>query len=511
MDWMEDLTVRIHKENHKDDDYLASFMDLVQRSQKELPTDKSQIKFMKPICLRELDRKLATDESNAAEELSAEEPSQQKEGVDVPRLVFYTPYVTFGYCYSQNEKSNRERHKELLEKYKGRILHGPRSLDRFYYNTLPQPEMDERDQSQVITRGLLNLKMGDPFPKVFRKWPYLTVDQLWVWVIDEETIITSSTHREDDFDALLFEKVWDNLLQASQDGFREKLPSTVTEMSHFLVSTCADFINNLTWEDVCGENYKELPREVKDAWLKPILLWYADSINSAAAKEKILYKSYKDRMAAAARAKEVVEKKTTGQDKNHQQDAENYDMKKDENDWKTINSAATLLDEVKDIRDELMIMRLLVTQQEGVLKGLMGPDPKSRKMQSLSFIVNELDNMVKTTDSIQKSVLQISLLAWRWIADNCQIDYFINIKQSMMSLDLSAENAKQGNILFIFTIVTVIFTPLSFLSSLLAINTTTSRHNDDGELEYEPAWMYGIICKFSSLPGCHPALITKEG
>lgn len=159
--------------------------------------------------------------------------------------------------------------------------------------------MNDRDMSQVVTRGLLKQKMSKSQPIQGPKWPYLTVDQLWVWVIDDgmrkssnllvftlwkiadtlsnlETIITSSTHREDDFENLLMDQVWDNLLQASQKGFREQLPSTATEMSHFLVSTCVNFINSLTWDDVCLDKYDKF---MEVSARKPILLLYADSIN----------------------------------------------------------------------------------------------------------------------------------------------------------------------------------------------------------------------------------------
>lgn len=105
-------------------------------------------------------------------------------------------------------------------------------------------------------------------------------------------------------------------------------------------------------------------------------------------------------------------------------------------------------------------------------------------------------------------------------------------KQSATLVDLgnkadqqSEENSRQEKILMLFTVVTVVFvsiartittssaakgnseTPLSFLASFYALNTSTSRHNDDGELEYEPEWMNERICEYRLL--CRSLLVIN--
>jgi hypothetical protein len=182
--------------------------------------------------------------------------------------------------------------------YQGSILHGSRSLDRFYYNALSQEKMDERDRSQVVTRGLLG-KDGAPEGT---QWPYLTVDQLWIWVVDEgrycyvsasfdmpaahctntlqilDTIITSSTHREDEFDDLLVERIFHQLREGSGKGSGQKIPNSATEMGHFLISSCVDFMGKLTWKDVCREDDDKIQEDAKH---KPVLLLFADKLNEA--------------------------------------------------------------------------------------------------------------------------------------------------------------------------------------------------------------------------------------
>lgn len=79
-------------------------------------------------------------------------------------------------------------------------------------------------------------------------------------------------------------------------------------------------------------------------------------------------------------------------------------LEKDRKDWEAIKNAAELLDEVKDIRDELVILRFLVTQQEHVWNGLLGPNSDIDEGRSPSFTAHELDAMIQMTDTIQKSV-----------------------------------------------------------------------------------------------------------
>lgn len=64
-------------------------------------------------------------------------------------------------------------------------IHGTRSLDQFYYHSLSPSERLRRDENQVVTRLFLGKENGDGVPEGTNSWPFLTVDQLWLWIIDE--------------------------------------------------------------------------------------------------------------------------------------------------------------------------------------------------------------------------------------------------------------------------------------------------------------------------------------
>lgn len=99
------------------------------------------------------------------------------------------PYITLGRCYSNPvDDPSKKLHEDLCEAYKAKDnkqgrkpIQGSRSLDQFYYHSLS--DLKQRDAGQVVTRYLRKLqgKVGDGTPN---SWPIITVDQLWLWVID---------------------------------------------------------------------------------------------------------------------------------------------------------------------------------------------------------------------------------------------------------------------------------------------------------------------------------------
>jgi Mg2+ and Co2+ transporter CorA len=77
------------------------------------------------------------------------------------------------------------------------------------------------------------------------------------------------------------------------------------------------------------------------------------------------------------------------------------------NDYDSISKATRLLEEVKDIRDELSILKFLLKQQNYVWKQLVDESykkPKSEESRGPAHVVNEIDEMDKMAERIQDSV-----------------------------------------------------------------------------------------------------------
>lgn len=89
------------------------------------------------------------------------------------------PYLTFATRSTDEER--KKRYDKLEEQYKNKVLHGPRTLDQFYYYSLS--DTSHRDDTQVVSRYFEEHSGSEKKPKKI-----LEVDQLWLWVIDESRL-----------------------------------------------------------------------------------------------------------------------------------------------------------------------------------------------------------------------------------------------------------------------------------------------------------------------------------
>ncbi|KAI1942887.1 hypothetical protein LOZ12_005412 [Ophidiomyces ophidiicola] len=170
-------------------------------------------------------------------------------------------------------------------------------------------------------------------------------------------------------------------------------------------------------------------------------------------------------------------------------------------DWDAICTAACLLHDVRGIRNELTIFRALVVQQKLAWDGLLSKGfLKASDTDGPDYILRELDRMCGMTDNIKKSVLDILSLEQSSIGITEAMEASEQseqaMKQSEQSMKQSEQSIKQGKTLMVFTIVTIVFTPMSFLTSLFALNTSAFPHDGHGNLFYHSSWIFPMICKF---------------
>jgi Mg2+ and Co2+ transporter CorA len=159
----------------------------------------------------------------------------------------------------------------------------------------------------------------------------------------------------------------------------------------------------------------------------------------------------------------------------------------------------TLLEEVKDIRDELRILRLILDDQYRVLSDVhrtfqdVLPQPDiwaagkfEEQISAWQQDKGEVESMLQQVDQIHDSVF--SLLDLKQKHANA-----VEAHSARIQADSSAE---QGRTIMVFTIVTVVFLPLSFIAAFFAINITDLPHNAQNEqemsLEYASKYIFGI-------------------
>lgn len=196
-----------------------------------------------------------------------------------------------------------------------------------------------------------------------------------------------------------------------------------------------------------------------------------------------------------------------------------------------IAQAIETLDEIKDIRDELNIIDSLVQEQNAVWSQLshqscgsstQNETPKKGSHRGSStdpdFALKQVKDLIQRAEASEHNVCCYrGIREFKEMLTLFQITSFIELHLGLginqLNLSEAQESRMQGKILMVFTVVTVIFVsffmrfpdkninllillqlPLSFLSSLFALNVSTFPHSGN-EVQYQPGWIFGIMCK----------------
>ncbi|RMI94418.1 hypothetical protein CDV36_016473 [Fusarium kuroshium] len=145
-----------------------------------------------------------------------------------------------------------------------------------------------------------------------------------------------------------------------------------------------------------------------------------------------------------------------------------------------LKKVADQLCHIKDIRDELNILKSIATFQSKVQSTMAGngankdlsSDYLSRDIEELDKLAEQTQEAVKTTLTLRESNIasfQAQIANW----------------QASESVRQGDESFQQGKIVLVFTLVTVWFLPLSFLTSLFALDVESFMK--------APAWAFYII------------------
>ncbi|KAI6758608.1 hypothetical protein HG530_010848 [Fusarium avenaceum] len=133
-----------------------------------------------------------------------------------------------------DEISRRQR---LFKAYENSVTHQPTTLDEFYYQFSSDKDSvgdrNSRNKDQVVTKYLLRGGIATD-----RYWPLLRVSQLWVWIVNEEWLITSTSCATNDIRDNLVTDILEHLRRQVENGSREFGPISASEMSRVIVDYC---------------------------------------------------------------------------------------------------------------------------------------------------------------------------------------------------------------------------------------------------------------------------------
>ncbi|KAM7192936.1 hypothetical protein V8F20_008606 [Naviculisporaceae sp. PSN 640] len=342
------------------------------------------------------------------------------------------------------EPKRENRHEALMFYYLDRPnpLHIRRTLDQYHYYNLEDTTM--RDKDQLFCRVFAEKPPGNR--------PVLMVDQLWLWRLPDGTVITSfpdrwsrdgsQLGREDHLDRYDRTDVFKNI--------KRKLDS---------VRSSNDLITL-----VIGECLKAFSDTTRQAGTFPnVLEIYGNEIGRITDTEARLLKDFSQNV----------------------KNLTNTTPRKEAVDIVDPVMEMELLREIKDIVDELQTMNKIFNDQRNVLENLREVlDEKETARDEISQ--RELRMLVRSRQ--REATLMIGQAHEASQALNDLIDLkqkFSNVLEARWARNMAEETSRQGTTILVFTIVTIVFLPLSFMAAFFALDISQFPKMEDGGLDLD--------------------------
>ncbi|KAI1173661.1 hypothetical protein F4777DRAFT_580772 [Nemania sp. FL0916] len=444
IEWMKVATTTSYKDKDNNTDYFTATTQFLLQSWHELPENSDKDKYMSPTCLRK----------NVARGDTRQPPTPGDRAAD--QLALYMPYVTLA---KPTDKSREcEETLRRAEVGKTRIIHRSKTLDTYHLGTADDTKARERDVQQVVYRHARNrireyeTKTGHLLETSDADIPILHVD----------TIVTSETHNSHDGTSLIFKNVLNYLNDNKELLGRDIIPSSVDSFVRFITSFYINTPFNLSVPFTPPLNYSEKKESLHDIFLSSI-----EQVND---EEDHLRRHFKDDMQNQDSGKKIK-----GEKEMH---------------W-SVTETVELLSEIKDIQQELNIINSVILIQSNIWDQLTNRPPDPGLFAS-ALQDNESTNWARGRDPAQYVYRRISDLLRFAEEIEKNVESILDLKMNQLSLLQAEEAGRQGTILMVFTTVTILFTPLSFLSALFALNISVFPHSGN-DLQYEPGWLFGIL------------------
>ncbi|KAJ5574827.1 hypothetical protein N7450_008726 [Penicillium hetheringtonii] len=359
-------------------------------------------------------------------------------------------------------------------------LHVRRTLDQFFY---PNIDTQSRDQDQVVYRYQTKgpgREGPDTDPKIFM------VDQLWMWILGTNLIVTSFPQRWDQpkNDPL---NVLDGIIEDINSKTREPVKS-VYDLAITITNRCSGVFDRHRLGD---DEYQFLDM-------------FESSIGIATDKETLLFNRFNRASAQASdwlKSHRKLNPFTSKSNENFKEDEPCVDDYYDDEEplfvdrLLDIGEETDLLAETKDIRDELNMIHAVLEHQKHVLSDLQEViceiyhgqhrsqyDVKKRfkdQQRTIDMHLKDLDRMDKQAERIYHSITDLLDLKQK----------HANAFEARFARDQAAGTTRQSKTIMVFTIVTIIFLPLSFITSIFTINM---KEFDNLNLGYVAKYTFGV-------------------
>ncbi|KAK1776228.1 hypothetical protein QBC45DRAFT_222384 [Copromyces sp. CBS 386.78] len=324
-------------------------------------------------------------------------------------------------------------------------LHPRRTLEQ--YSSWTAEDTTKRDRQQVVYRGTWMKNDLESIPRV------VMVDQLWMWILDENTIITAFPRRwgrNKPDPSAVHRAIRDYM--ASVD---ERQIESIYDLALIIIDECSKVIFDRTKPD--------LRPEVVDI--------FGSAISKIAEKKTESYERF---------GRDVKRMNT----EDPLQTSEEL-LRKSLN----IKYEWSVLMEAQNVIDQLQIMQEIFTQQitimadfEKVLRGLINLNPGL----SPPGLHSTLERAGSLIADMKANRDELADLEKRQAKTRTQIRELLDMKQQQSGIieakagiRRADESVLQGRSIVVFTVVTIFFLPLSFFATMFGMN---ARELNDGHM-----------------------------
>ncbi|KIW78252.1 hypothetical protein Z517_08086 [Fonsecaea pedrosoi CBS 271.37] len=503
LSWLEALLTKWYLEGDcRDVTALKTLLQLLGRQQHRGAEVHSR--FMRPTCKRLwVPPKRATETEHPASYRPAEPtvvlPAQQDEEV----MVLLMPYLHWEtdknrasltqtirepaestHALDDSELSSVVKDRLLIHGYMGDStdLHPRRTLDQFKHHS---SRTDHQDADQVVYRFCK--KKGTKL-KIFM------VDQLWLITFGNLVISCFPERwRQPHRDPLnLFEGVVEDINSTTRPPVRN-----VFELATVITERCTGLFDRQYWDN--GDRPDSNDMQHSDDLLFAEM--FQLSIGRLTRKETKLFRCFREASSLWLRgydsgnipweSQQGMLENDYSSDWSSDEHQEAGDTTNDSldtlhdhrqasdsfvNDLLNIDKEASLLVECKDVEDELEILTSVLRQQRQVLGDLDATLRASKNVSEsnqfdlfnkvgeqqrlVDLDLQDLDRMARQARSVNDNLTQVLDLKQK----------HANAVEARAQRKQAEEAARQGQTIMVFTIVTIVFLPLSFLASFFAID-----------------------------------------
>ncbi|KAF2218469.1 hypothetical protein BDZ85DRAFT_270281, partial [Elsinoe ampelina] len=355
-------------------------------------------------------------------------------------------YIAAGHRNSSSVQAS-DRYAVLANEYLNAAEHNPLhfrcTLDQYRYYSLR--DITTRDNDQTLTR----LHKRDP---PLTDTPLLMVDQLWLWKLDDRCVLTCFPER------------WSigTKGEPSERAITDVLNNVVRRLP--TVDDIYD-LRDLIIEDCVSAlfNPKRPPAPELD-----VLECYQNEIRRIADRNAECFRGF------ALQVADMEQQQEKGLDPGSISIVEEVELQR----------------QIQDVRDELGTLIVICRDQLSVLDGFPeGYTPRYvEQVKSCLSTAQQMCRDANDTDSMLNHLLDLKQKMNNLLESRSAKD------EARAQRELAREAAKQSNTLMVFTAVTIVFLPLSFMASFFDLDIAEFPRRD-GSLSL--GFVATYICKLA--------------